>query len=167
MSRLRRIPEDETKLDLTPMIDVTFLLLLFFLCTIRFKTLEGKLSAYLPKEVGVNPTLFVPIEKIDFEVRVLAAGEKRRADDLAEAWTGKGRFEYVGRRIEYRVGPRRYTGLDAVERRLRKLHVADPERTVVLRPQSGTTYGDVVPALDVLNGVGFREVTFQGAPSGF
>ena len=167
MSRLRRIAEEETKLDLTPMIDVTFLLLIFFLCTIRFRTLEGKLSAYMPKDVGVNPPIGTPFEKIELDVLVVTAGEKRRAGDLSQAWRGAGRFEYVGRRIEYRVGPRRYADLDDVEERLRMLHEADPERPVVLRPQRGTTHGDVVSALDVINEVGFLEVTFQGAPSGF
>ncbi|MDF1837417.1 MAG: biopolymer transporter ExbD, partial [Planctomycetota bacterium] len=40
-------------MDMTPMIDVTFLLLIFFMCTLKFKVLEGKLTAYLPKDVGV------------------------------------------------------------------------------------------------------------------
>ena len=30
--------------DMTPMIDVTFQLIIFFICTIKFKTLEGKLE---------------------------------------------------------------------------------------------------------------------------
>lgn len=42
--------EEQKGPDLTPMIDVTFLILVFFLCTIKFKTLEGKLDSYLPKD---------------------------------------------------------------------------------------------------------------------
>jgi len=45
----------EVKAEMTPMIDVTFLLLIFFLCSIKFKVLEGKLQTYLPKDRGVAP----------------------------------------------------------------------------------------------------------------
>ena len=45
---------EELEIDLTPMIDVTFQLLIFFICTLKFKTLEGKLETELPKDVGVN-----------------------------------------------------------------------------------------------------------------
>ena len=36
------------KMDLTPMIDVVFLLLVFFLCATRFKTIEDMLNANMP-----------------------------------------------------------------------------------------------------------------------
>ena len=61
----------ETKMEMTPMIDVTFLLLIFFLCTIKFKILEGKIPAYLPKDVGVNTTpIDKQLEKIEIDLGV-------------------------------------------------------------------------------------------------
>jgi len=45
---------EEVKVELTPMIDVVFLLLIFFIVTMKFKVLEGKLETELPKDVGVN-----------------------------------------------------------------------------------------------------------------
>ena len=54
MGILQDLQEDNADLEMTPMIDVTFLLLIFFMCTLKFKTLEGKLNAFLPKDVGVN-----------------------------------------------------------------------------------------------------------------
>jgi biopolymer transport protein ExbD len=51
----RKKPEiEEVKVELTPMIDVVFLLLIFFIVTMKFKVLEGKLETELPKDVGVN-----------------------------------------------------------------------------------------------------------------
>ncbi len=51
----KEIPDAEApELSMTPMIDVTFQLLIFFMVTSKFKTLEGKLSAYLPKERGIQ-----------------------------------------------------------------------------------------------------------------
>lgn len=44
------------ELSMTPMIDVTFLLLIFFMLACKFKTVEGYLKAYLPKEQGPHGT---------------------------------------------------------------------------------------------------------------
>jgi biopolymer transport protein ExbD len=50
---------EEEKVDLTPMIDVTFLLLIFFVFNMSFVTEEGKIDAYLPKNGhGVGPVVF-------------------------------------------------------------------------------------------------------------
>ena len=57
--RRRRKGPAETeapRMDMTPMIDCVFQLLIFFMVAARFKTLEGKLLAYLPKKVGVHDT---------------------------------------------------------------------------------------------------------------
>ena len=42
----------EVKLQITPMIDVTFLLLIFFML-LPFRSLERKVAAFLPKNEGV------------------------------------------------------------------------------------------------------------------
>ena len=61
---------------MTPMVDVTFLLLIFFMCTIKFKKLEGKLAAYLPKDMGLNNTQVDPVEKLDIRLDVINEGTK-------------------------------------------------------------------------------------------
>ena len=38
------------KFTLTPMADMTFLILVFILCTGEFKTFGGKLDTYLPRD---------------------------------------------------------------------------------------------------------------------
>ena len=50
------------------MIDVTFLLLIFFLCTAKFKALEQRLDATLPKKDGLNP-IDETVDKVE-EIRV-------------------------------------------------------------------------------------------------
>ena len=67
----KRKAEEPIKADMTPMIDVTFQLLIFFMLTIEFKTLEGKLAAYLPKDVGVNTSEAEPKEKIEIKIKVI------------------------------------------------------------------------------------------------
>ncbi len=46
--------QDDVDMDMTPMIDVAFQLLIFFLLTINFKLQEGNLSSHLPKQGGVS-----------------------------------------------------------------------------------------------------------------
>ena len=162
MSRLRAIAEEEHKLDLTPMIDVTFLLLLFFLCTLQFKTLEGKLSAYLPKGEGMNSGDEI-VDKIRVVVAVRDEGARRDAADPSRAWDGRGRFVFVGRRIELKIGSNTYTELDDARERLEFLHASDPARPALVDARHGTLYSDVVGVIDALALAGFEDVTFVGA----
>jgi len=59
--------EDSSELSMTPMIDVTFLLLIFFMLQ-PFKTFEGKLAAYLPKDKGLQN---YKIEEQELPIKVL------------------------------------------------------------------------------------------------
>ena len=56
-------------MEFTSMIDVVFLMLIFFMCTLKFKTLENKISTYLPAHGG-KPVVedYEPIEKIRLKV---------------------------------------------------------------------------------------------------
>ena len=49
----RKRPEDpDTTIDMTPMIDIVFNLLIFFMCATKFRTEEGLIEAFLPKGLG-------------------------------------------------------------------------------------------------------------------
>ncbi|MDZ7815067.1 MAG: biopolymer transporter ExbD [Planctomycetota bacterium] len=41
-------------MDLTPLIDCVFLLIVFFIVAGKFKKVESKLNAYLPKDIGID-----------------------------------------------------------------------------------------------------------------
>ncbi|HBP23506.1 MAG TPA: hypothetical protein DEA08_37725 [Planctomycetes bacterium] len=47
-----RFELEEVVLDLTPMIDIVFNLLIFFMCATKFRTPEGVIEAFLPKDKG-------------------------------------------------------------------------------------------------------------------
>ncbi|HRX87372.1 MAG TPA: biopolymer transporter ExbD [Phycisphaerae bacterium] len=55
-------------LNLAPMIDVTFLLLIFFSVTTTFKRAEGFFSAKLPQDAG-RPTVALPITPVIVRVQ--------------------------------------------------------------------------------------------------
>jgi biopolymer transport protein ExbD len=164
MARKRkRKAEEPIKADMTPMIDVTFQLLIFFMLTIEFKTLEGKLAAYLPKDVGVNTSEAEPKEKIEIKIKVITEGSKVDPYD-GGAYSGEGPFKYgTDREVTYSVGPRTTRSLDELRRRLIELYRADPEQPATIDPYPGTVYEDVVGILDIAILIGYRDITFIGA----
>ena len=64
--RRRRAPGLDPKVDeapMTPMIDIVFQLLIFFMLTMQFKEVEGKLISQLPKDRGLPKKVF------DFQIQ--------------------------------------------------------------------------------------------------
>ena len=49
---LNKAQDNKTELEMTPMIDVVFLILIFFMCATKFKVPEGSLRSYLPRDRG-------------------------------------------------------------------------------------------------------------------
>ena len=58
MAKKRPMPDEVAteQLNMTPMIDVVFQLLIFFMLTMQFKEIEGKLLSQLPKDKGLAPS---------------------------------------------------------------------------------------------------------------
>lgn len=164
---LKGISSTESKLDMTPMIDVTFLLLIFFMCTLKFKTLEGKLSAFLPKDVGVNTTPAEPKEKIEIRMDVKSAGNKVRANGAPytdQDESDRMRFVYDDSRvITYSIGAKKTTDLMEVQNTLRAFYKQDPTRPATIDPRKDIITSDVVSLLDVALDIGFSDITFVGS----
>jgi len=155
----RALGDSRIQADMTPMIDVVFQLLIFFLCNLQYRTFEGRIDAFLPKDRGAahgDVTLVTPVE---ITLRVAVPGERRDPLDPTRAWSGEGPFELVGRELLYAVGPRQSRSLSDVERWLTQLAREAEERKLVLDPREGTVYADVVPLLDLAHGAGFEGLT--------
>lgn len=96
----RDFVEQEIKTDMTPMIDVTFLLLIFFMCTLHFKSVEGMLPANLPKDIGVfsKPAKRTPEEPI--YIRIMKTQHTNTVIWIgAYKFTGTGKFEELYNKI--------------------------------------------------------------------
>ena len=154
---------EEAEMNLTPMIDVVFLLLIFFLC-LEFKTLEGKLATNLPKDVGVNTSQAMPIEKLDIRVAQVNWGKQVKSKHDPR------RFELEGHKVAYFVNARRISTIPDLERVLRKavkVKVTDAKgkskaRPITIKTSAGVTYGDVTELIDTAIDSGFEEITFGG-----
>ncbi len=59
--------ENPVAINVVPMVDVIFCLCVFFMCSFKFKQLEGRFDSWLPKEKGPDA---VPTESAMEETRV-------------------------------------------------------------------------------------------------
>jgi biopolymer transport protein ExbD len=59
--------ENPVAINVVPMVDVIFCLCLFFMCSLKFKQLEGKFDSWLPKNKGAG----TPSNDILDEIRVV------------------------------------------------------------------------------------------------
>lgn len=145
----------EMKPDMTPMSDMTFQLLVFFLVTLKFRTLEGRLDAALPKDMGTQQIKTEEIEKVDVQIFVTNPGNLIQDPDF------KKYKRYEGRTMRYQVGSQRFTNLADLRRYLEPM---DKEKTpLTIDPRENTVNGDVVKVLDVIVDLGFKKVSFAGS----
>jgi biopolymer transport protein ExbD len=95
----------EIKLELTPMIDMAFLIIIFFMC-LPFKTLDGKLAAFLPTDKGINPVPQEPPPEIKVSVHIVARKE------VQGTWNNKAVMKPT--EFKYRFNDRETDSLDDV-----------------------------------------------------
>ncbi len=161
--RLRRLIQDDDSdagPDMSPMIDIVFNLLIFFLCATKFKTAEGAIETYLPKDQGLASR--TTPQSID-EVRITVSWrEETQTATLrlgAKLLTQPGDWDVKDSTLSP-VWPRLARGLQEL-----KDTQQGPEPlpvTLDIRPQVPHQYA--VSALNEVIRVGLKEVRFA-APS--
>ena len=134
MAKLRRTTSAST-LSLTPLIDVVFLLLIFFLVTSEFEDEEKRLDIILPSATTAVPMTGKPREiivDIDKEGRVFLSGQPTDYDEL---------------------------------KRLLKVAVASnpTSQSVVIRADRSTQFQPVVNVMDMCNQTGISEYSVTTA----
>ena len=142
-----------TRLNMTPMIDVVFQLLVFFLCSMKFRTLDMKIEAQLPN-VGSIPIVCPPPPPAA-EVRLRRAGAGPAEVRVGAATIGDVALGSTWDRL--------HDHLVAVHRRASDAGIGD--RLIgEVDAAPGVATGHVVRALDVLRGAGIDDVRFRGTP---
>lgn len=127
-------------LSLTPLIDVVFLLLIFFLVTSEFEDEERRLNIVLPSATSAVPMTSKPREvvvDIDKEGKIYMAGK--------------------------------VTPMDELEELLKAAVASNPtSQSVVIRADQASSFQPVVNVMDVCNrtGVSDYSVTTQDGPGG-
>lgn len=150
----KEMAEQQFVLDMTPMIDCVFNLLIFFLCNINFKLLEGKIPAYLPKDVGVNTTpIDKQLEKIEIHINRQAAPNVKD-----QKWT------WNENQISILVQGKRCKSLEEFYNTIKRVHEANKEAKATFYPGKGTLYIDSVKVNNECLKANFADITFAGTP---
>jgi len=127
---LRPRRAEEPEVSLTPLIDVVFLLLIFFMVSTSFEK-EAQLEVTLPETSAQSP-LEQP-ESLNIVINI------------------DGRFEVDGRALS---DSNRATVVNAISKVLNE----DPKRPVVIRADAQTPHQFVVLTMDVLGELGVNSV---------
>ncbi|MBL8755432.1 MAG: biopolymer transporter ExbD [Planctomycetes bacterium] len=167
---------EPVRLDMTPMIDCVFLMIIFFVC-IDFRVLEAKLPAFLPKDVGSRTTVVLPKENLVVRIHPATPGTPVYRDGanptgLDPTTKRPWRFQLEGHTVRWEVGPRPCPDAISLAAELRRI-ATDPQSLVpdpatgttkllpvVLEGLPGTYYQDLAATTDMVHAAGFREIQF-------
>jgi len=135
MARARRRNKgDAAKLEMTPMIDVVFQLLIFFIVTLKEKDILANLDISRP---APDPTR-VPEEKVD-DLLTIQIGK--------EGWVLNGR-PYIGR-----------SGLAALDRQLARIASFSKSTSVIIKCTGESPHSFLVRVLNILAREGMTNIS--------
>ena len=134
--------DSSSEVAMTPMIDVVFLLLVFFVWTASFQTVELSLPSRLSVASGTDESEEVPLEQMDVEqvvIRLTSGG------DNAVVWT---------------VNHEQLPDISAVQQRLAAVASVRTDIPVVVDPDDSVQLGPVIDAYDLAMQQGFENIQF-------
>ncbi|MHC5057344.1 MAG: ExbD/TolR family protein [Planctomycetota bacterium] len=159
------------------MIDVVFLLLIFFMCSMQFKSVEQKLDADLPKNEGQNPIPKKVEQPTEIRVKIYWANSQGQViynNKMAfpADWPGvRVPLSIAGAHIAMKVNKLQIRNsaaggpdLNELARTLRDL-VARNEMPVVIDARASVPFRFVIGALDACARADARDVKFQAPPA--
>ncbi len=154
-----------TELNMTPMIDIVFQLILFFLFNLRFKSVDFRIEAALPQKEGLisTPDLVPPTPRIEVRLFRVDAEDPERA------------------RTRVKVGGREWT-LPPVSASRAERDAAFARIAVTIGEQGGegglpgsvatplpsgafVPHADVVGVVDAFLAAEVRDIAFVGTPA--
>ncbi len=170
---------DETEMNMTPMIDIVFQLIIFFLLSLKFKAVDRRIDSALPKDRGIQATQQFVDELPMITVKLF----RQNMDVPEEAWTTikvgnnfrrelpKG--EWAGTQKEDTERQEEYDRIFAeVEIAIRdtwaKMNHNPEAKGEIKTPRPKglkVPHGDVIRVLSTFIQVGLKDVKFEGAPA--
>ena len=136
--------------NMTPMIDVCFQLIVVFLCSMKFRTLDQKIEAMLPTHEGIDPCIRDPRVETRVQVRLRRPpGEERTRVLLLDngmGWAGS-------------------PGVwDSVQAALAGFARRDPSVKGEIDADPEVPHEEVMRALDTFIAADLTSVSFRGTP---
>ena len=135
----KKTDDGEFGLEMTPMIDVIFQLIIFFMCSIHFKTLDGKFLTPLPKDKGQRQ-----IQVTKFEV------EETRVQIS---------YDYKSDVVKIKIGDKEYNRDDELFDILRAKKTDDAP--IKIAPEPIVPNSEIVRVLNACNKAGVKKIEFS------
>jgi biopolymer transport protein ExbD len=173
-------PED-TELNMTPMIDIVFQLIVFFLLTLKFTTIDHRIDSQLPKDKGMAPTPTIITDTQPIKVKLFRRNKEqpdqaytliRVNNGVAEwqlpagPWPGVNEGDWQRREARRAQYDKIYGELETTIRTLWEKQGKAPEvkGEISVPPPHGPAvpHGDVVRVLDTFLASGMTNVEFEG-----
>lgn len=133
----RQVHASTPNIDLTPVIDIVFLLLIFFLVATTFAQQERELKVTLPEAANAGPisaALREVVINVDSAGDIIVSGQTMSDDDLRTL--------------------------------VREAIAANPEQKVTIRGDESIHYGRIMQVLDICKGEGVVEIFQDTVPIG-
>ncbi len=164
---------DDPGINMTPMIDIVFQLLIFFLLSLRFKSVDQRIDSQMPNEVGTRPYFAEQLPP-----RLVVKLFRKHAEEASRAFT---RVRVGNRHTIDLVTAQDADAIDesadrgeALDQVIAAIHDVrrrggfDPEvkgeiRTPLPEGQA-VPHADVIAVLDAFLQADFEDVAFAGAP---
>lgn len=145
-SRRKRAPKEQTALtlNLAPMVDVVFLLLIFFIVTTEFRRPEGLLASRLPKQSGQSSSIALPISPILITVEQ----------------TGPNPSEYKLRIDGFTTAPPTFVDLATFLKEVKANPGFDDKTPVVIRAADDVQWDHLVGCWNASVQAGFKHISF-------
>ena len=131
---------------MTPMIDVVFLLLVFFVWTASFQTIEQILPSELSSQIGNQSQALTPPPIKDFEDIVITIS----FDGQSAAWT---------------LNKQPINRINEIQKRLSAIANVNAAAPVILHPQPNVPLEFVIQSYDAAKLSGFTKVAFAVNPN--
>ena len=128
--RLKTDDEQEIGLNLTSLIDVVFLLLIFFMVSTTFLNIEKEMDLELPEATSGRPE---EMEQDEIIINVLADGRLKMGNAFYDA--------------------------DQLTERLRQVAMANKDTPVTIRGDKGTDFQNAVRAMDACMRANLRRIS--------
>jgi len=126
---------------MTPMIDVVFLLLVFFVATASFQTVEYLLPSSVSTQAAGGSAAAAQPEEADFEmVEVLLAMQSGRPT--------------------WKINDVPLAGLDELSAKLTEMQQINPDADVIINPRPDVPLEHVIDVYDRARRVGFAKIKF-------
>ena len=146
--RKHLVESEKTALQMTAMIDVVFLLLIFFIATMEWKESEGMLRAYLPRKQQSAES---------------KPQDKKKDEEIEDLQDINIQIDQEGRSPKITVGQAVLPSFRQLEFKLTRLKGQFPDHRVVIDGDPDVYYGYVVKALNACIKAGYTNISFAAS----